>query len=237
MEPIDFTPESVAPTRRRMEQVMGYRGEIRPKGEVLKAFDEALEIAKPLISPKGIYRLLPISLEGKKKIRLGEGGGAVVECPRIAAYMKRLGEAALFLATVGPRIEEEAERQQAAGRHLYALLLDAYGSQAAENTVDAMQAAIDEKLSGRGLVTTARYSPGYCDWPLEDQKVLFSFLDAEGLGVELTDHCIMLPRKSVSALAGVGKPGEVGERRLPCESCAQEDCLGRRAPFKKRNSS
>jgi hypothetical protein len=68
------------------------------------------------------------------------------------------------------------------------------------------------------------------DWPLEEQRPLFSlFGDVEGaIGVKLTDSCLMVPAKSVS---GVIFPSETGYEN--CQLCPREVCPGRRAPYDK----
>lgn len=68
------------------------------------------------------------------------------------------------------------------------------------------------------------------DWPLEEQRPLFSLLgDVEGaIGVKLTDSCLMVPAKSVS---GVIFPSETSYEN--CQLCPRETCPGRRAPYDK----
>jgi hypothetical protein len=72
-------------------------------------------------------------------------------------------------------------------------------------------------------------SPGSLqDWPITQQKQLFSLLgDVEGaIGVRLTDSFLMVPLKSVS---GIHFPTETTFES--CQLCRREDCPGRRAPY------
>jgi hypothetical protein len=66
------------------------------------------------------------------------------------------------------------------------------------------------------------------DWPLEQQRELFTLLgDTRGsVGVELTDSCLMVPVKSVS---GIFFPSETHYEN--CQLCPRETCPGRRAPY------
>ena len=49
-----------------------------------------------------------------------------------------------------------------------------------------------------------RFSPGYGDWALEEQKILFSVLDcAHTIGLTLTGSCMMAPVKSVTAVMAI----------------------------------
>jgi hypothetical protein len=84
---------------------------------------------------------------------------------------------------------------------------------------------------------TERYQPGQMsrmnpgslpDWPLSEQKPLFSLLGSGPgtMGVQLKDSFLMTPVKSVS---GIWFPTE--EKFESCQLCQREKCPGRRAPF------
>jgi len=66
------------------------------------------------------------------------------------------------------------------------------------------------------------------DWPIEEQKNLFSLLSGveSALGVRLTESLLMLPRKSVS---GIYFPAEVSFSS--CELCPRERCDNRKARY------
>lgn len=48
-----------------------------------------------------------------------------------------------------------------------------------------------------------RYSPGYGDLPLTNQKIIFDILNLERLGLRITERFMLVPEKSVIAIAGV----------------------------------
>ena len=84
---------------------------------------------------------------------------------------------------------------------------------------------------------TDRYQPGQIsrmnpgslpDWPLSEQKPLFSLLGSgpSTIGVQLKDSFLMMPVKSVS---GMWFPTE--EKFESCQLCQREKCPGRRAPY------
>jgi 5-methyltetrahydrofolate--homocysteine methyltransferase len=57
-----------------------------------------------------------------------------------------------------------------------------------------------------------RFSPGYGDWPLEEQKILFPVLDcAHTIGLTLTESCMMAPVKSVTAVIAITETAEKNE--------------------------
>ena len=91
---------------------------------------------------------------------------------------------------------------------------------------------VREIANSNGTDVTLRYSPGYCDWDITQQRVLFQAMDSAPLGVSLTDECLMVPRKSVSGIIGMGR----FEKRqlfkyLPCRFCTKIDCPSRRGDY------
>jgi 5-methyltetrahydrofolate--homocysteine methyltransferase len=73
-----------------------------------------------------------------------------------------------------------------------------------------------------------RFSPGYGDWALEEQKILFPVLDcAHAIGLTLTESCMMAPVKSVTAVMAITED-DVKENK------AQKDKSGKTF-FKKFN--
>ena len=84
-----------------------------------------------------------------------------------------------------------------------ALIVQAIGAAAVEKVMDSIEDDIRGELApGETLVT--RYSPGYADFPLAEQRTLLGLVDASRtVGVSLTDSLLMVPSKSVSAVIGV----------------------------------
>lgn len=77
----------------------------------------------------------------------------------------------------------------------------------ADYTEDFCDITEDEiKANNPGFELKLRFSPGYPGFPLEFQKKIFYMLDiTKRIGISLTDSCLMIPTKSVSAFAGLKK--------------------------------
>ena len=137
----------------------------------------------------------------------------------IKDFLAGCAQAVLFAATLGLEAESLVRRTQL--RNMAdAVLLDAAGSAAIEAVCDAFCADLSKELAPRHL--TGRFSPGYGDYPLEEQRAVFRLLDvSRRIGVSLTESGLMIPQKSVTALIGVSDtPRE--SRQSGCG-----DCLGR----------
>jgi hypothetical protein len=110
-----------------------------------------------------------------------------------------------------------------------AYIYDAIGSVAAEETAEMFQNMFDSRVKEKGKTTTLRFSPGYCDWPLEEQRKLFRVIDSSAIGVELRPSCLMRPRKSISGIFGVGSVVDIKKKKSnPCISCSHKTCSVRR---------
>ena len=88
--------------------------------------------------------------------------------------------------------------------------------------------AIKTEAAGRGLYLRPRFSPGYGDFPLDNQRDIFQALQVEKrVGIALTESLLMIPSKSVTAVIGAGRD-HLPCVREGCEACSKADCLYRR---------
>jgi len=186
--------------------------------------DEYLENARYLIEPA--YSCVI------RDIKLVQGSRVVIEGPIIfkgeviARLLKQCVKAALLLVTIGSHLEETACRLAEDGLLLQATVLDAIGSVAVEKVADFVQSRVGDVAHTQGLHVSRRFSPGYCDWDVSQQKIVFQVVNGDSIGVRLTEGCQMFPRKSMSGLIGIGS-GEV-ENYNPCITCDKYDCVWRR---------
>ena len=133
---------------------------------------------------------------------------------------------AVFALTIGNHLEETVNQLARDKLVLQASVLDAIGSVAAEKVANTLQDKIGEMAHAHGLTISRRFSPGYCDWHIGQQRMLFWALRGNTVGIRLTEVCLMLPQKSVSGIIGIG-PSEI-ENYNPCRTCDKHDCVGRR---------
>lgn len=91
--------------------------------------------------------------------------------------------------------------------------------------MDIIQRNLTEQMLKNGLKTTNRYSPGNCDWPVDDQNKLFKFFPENFCGVSLSDSALMNPIKSVSGVIGIGK--NTSFHKNVCSICKNINCIYR----------
>lgn len=144
----------------------------------------------------------------------------------VCSMLKRSEAIALFIATAGSQIENLSKKEMAAGNGLEGLIFDLIGSEIAENLSELLHQHITQLVCAKGQNVSNRFSPGYCNWPVSDQHLLFELLIDMDCGVSLSPSSLMTPVKSVSGIIGIGK----NLRRIAykCNICNDKHCIMRK---------
>jgi hypothetical protein len=130
--------------------------------------------------------------------------GIIINSRSVSDLLSESIAAVFFCSTAGAAIVDIAADSFKTGDGASAVIYDAVGSETAEAAVDWLNAYISRELKRRGESLTAmRFSPGYGDFLLENQRQFFELLKLENFGVKLTDRYIFIPEKTVTAIAGI----------------------------------
>jgi hypothetical protein len=154
----------------------------------------------------------------------------VLKSTKLSKVFRGCSNLVCFLVTIGNVIEEEINSHTSQKRSSDAYILDAMGSVLVEDMAAQFHRRMRKKFQKEDKAVTIRLSPGYCDWLLEEQKKIFSLLDADKVGIELTDSYLMKPRKSISGIFGI-MPSTYRQNHPPynpCSECEKIDCAARR---------
>jgi len=190
----------------------------RARPRLVAAAEGVLGEAQSLLDPVALYTILPVREFYHQTVVLD--GGAIFEGPLVARALAGATEAALVVCTIGPALEEQVGALFAADS-VRAMALDGAGTAAVGEVARQIVAQICEEASSRGLGTGMRASPGQEGWPIEQQRVFFDLVPAQGIGVQLTESCLMLPRKSVSVVVGLGP--EMRPDTVTCDFCSKRE--------------
>ena len=155
--------------------------------------------AYSLCVPQGRWKLKAVKYVGENGILLSN---AVFLCgSRFASMAKNAAFIWFAAVTVGEKVVVERDRQQNVSD---SVVYDAVAGEMADSTMDMMQKMASAELARIGMVLDKnRYSPGYGDMLLEEQKLMFSVLNMSEMNLKLTDSCFIVPEKSVTAVAAV----------------------------------
>ncbi|MFC1954531.1 vitamin B12 dependent-methionine synthase activation domain-containing protein [Chloroflexota bacterium] len=146
----------------------------------------------------------------------------------ISRLMEHCREVAIFTLTIGNRLEDMVGYLAEKGHVLQATVLDAIGSGAVETLAASVEENVKQEAGSNGMVISQRFSPGYCDWDVSQQEMVFRAMGENTAGVHLTGEYLMLPQKSISGIIGIGSAEKEIESYTPCTNCRTVDCPGRR---------
>lgn len=181
------------------------------KKEISNTLDECMGVSKSLAKPK-------ITSAVKKT------GDFRIASKRLASELKGVTEFYFFLVTIGGGLEKTATESMSKGNDLKGYLFDRIGSFAVESLAENLEENLRREYGRKGKSVSMRFSPGYCDWPIEEQFALSKILDFSKAGVRLTESCMMIPQKSISGVIAVGPKGLFKDKKPPCYSCDVKDC-------------
>lgn len=206
------------------KEMMRYAG-LPPKGTDFPAEEirAAIREAAALAEPRGIWQLYPYDAER------GEISGPaplVLEGAAIRKHLSRSVSAAVLAVTPGPAIEEASDAHFKNGNYVRGLLLDAAATAVTEHLADQLDDFIKKRSLRLGQKATWRFSPGYGDWPILQQHALAGLIGAAEIGIRVTDHSMLVPRKSVTAVIGLSSCTQAP----PPAHCAR--CALRTCPFR-----
>ncbi len=207
-------------------QHIGYSTAREPPARTVSLVDEYLEYSNHLVDAVYSYAIRDIYLVQGPLVVIENAG--VFESTVVARLLEQCHQVAVFALTIGEYLEEMIYQLTGKGLVLQATVMDAIGSITTEKVADFVQDRISEVASAQGLAISRRFSPGYCDWDLSQQEMIFKLMRGDMAGVRLTEEYLMIPHKSISGIIGIGIENNNIETYNPCKTCPTSDCPGRR---------
>lgn len=218
LQDIEIHPDEVLDILREQDR--------SPDNPVVSETNEVFETLSDIIELRGGYVIFEDFeiLPQIGKIRINDR--LLTPQKKISGYMKEAEKIAIFICTAGEGFTKLTEKYNKEGEYLKSYIVDILGSLAAEKTIDYVQKNLEKEMLHKNLYISNRYSPGYCNWQLNDQKQLFALLPDNDCKIILTDSSLMLPIKSVSGIIGIGK--NMKKKSYACEICENKTCVYRR---------
>ena len=220
LEP-DMTPDVI---KRLKERVYAGLGDLA-NPSLLERIEEPLELAIKTVErrthPMTITQSLPVLSSDHRSVTTDAGR---IQSAMFAFLVDRCSEmrqAVFFVSTIGTELEEMAR-----SRHglFHQWVFDKIGAELIEIVADDLECSIRERLFNGQMQCSRRISPGYCDWPLDGQRVVFRALDADMIDVTLSSRMVMTPCKSISGvLVAAQTVGVIN----PCSQCMERQCRWR----------
>jgi hypothetical protein len=199
---------------------IGY-GNTLPDESVLTLIRELLALIEKEVKPRYVYSVSDGESEDRTvRVR----GHLLATNATITHLLEHSTRFAVFAATAGREFEQIQQSHKTTGDMLVIYLLDVMGTLLVEKTGDYMEKKLE--IAYPDMPHTRRFSPGYCNWHLTEQRKLFALLGQQPCGISLSDVCLMTPIKSISGIIGLGK--EVRPGQYACQYCELETCYKRK---------
>lgn len=190
----------------------------------------AVKEGLPLLEPAVLYVELPVRELRHERVFLSipdaDPKRSFLKGALLANHLAGAERIVIAVCTIGDALETAAANLIKEDI-LQGLALDALGSAAAESLGNAMCAYLETQAEKDRLQATLPLSPGMIDWSVaEGQSQIFRLLETErqkypNFKVALTKDCIMLPRKSVSFVLGLG--ADVNKKGRTCDFCVMKE--------------
>ena len=176
---------------------------------------------------EGAALLAPMAAEDRRgviamrhdQVRLE--GGAVLSGPLVTRELSAAQEVVAIMVTIGDRLEAMVSDRMSS-EPAFGLALDGFGSAAVQAIADAACERIRVEAAAAGMQTTLPLSPGMVGWDLgTGQRQIMALFGEPNAPVRLTPSDLMLPRKSLSMVLGIGV--EVTAEGSTCDHCNLAD--------------
>lgn len=199
VEPIAFGPVHVDPDL--VLRLQKYR-QLETVPKVVKDVARRMAaVAETLLEPRGWTWRGPVSrVDPDGRVLVGDH--LHFQSRALARVLNGAQQVAIVLLTIGPKLERRTHELIGEEQLVEGLLLDTGGWVAIDALIKDTRRRLAADARTRGFRLTGRTAPGFDDWGLEQQRILFSAFDGTDLAVQLTEACVMLPRKSITGVYG-----------------------------------
>jgi hypothetical protein len=190
------------------------------KPSILRAASSALYEGFSKLNPVALIQMTRIVEHRHERILLQ--GGNELSSPLIARQLAGAEQVVAAICTVGPQLEEFAS-SKLGENPLLGLALDGLGNAAVGVLGQQVCLHIGKEAQDACMTTSTPISPGEPEWPVEiGQPQIFSMLQSSLAGISLTSGGMMVPKKSISFVLGIGP---TMNQSNPCDLCSlRERC-------------
>lgn len=198
-----FDSIKVATPKDKIYSRLGYtQGKTEVTREQRDKVEACIQEALALIDLKGAALRVPITTIEEFQVKLLDG--IVFQSKSLTEFFKGCQEV-LFMAATGSSKIMEAIRKNSAGADVTrAVIFDAVASEVVDAGLGWIMDYFSYELRRENkLLTENRFSAGYGDFSLDNQEIIYNALELKNLGVGLTPSYILIPEKTVTALAGI----------------------------------
>ena len=197
---------------------MGYKDSV-PEQRVRDMVREFIDLLVPKATLRYMYQIVEAEKLSPRQVRFSDK--TFTPEGIICSYLKGMTHALLFIGSAGWEFDRAKEELKANDDIVADYIADSIGTVLAEMTVSQ----IEKDYDGAGTLSMP-YSPGYCNWDIREQHLLFSLFPEKPCGVILSESSLMTPEKSVSGFFALGE--SLQRQPYHCQICKNTRCYKRR---------
>lgn len=211
------------------KEVRRYAGLNKAENFDEKKISEACDETLLFLEVHGIWKIYDYDCE--KKVVMSDPNLAI-QGQSIEKHLDGCEKVVCMAVTVGEKIEHEITKKFREGKYLEAMLMDSAATCAVEQAADSLEKTVEIEMSKQSYKMRWRYSPGYGDWNLSQQKKFFQISGAKEIGIRLSHAMMLIPRKSVTAIIGLEEISDEkkisADEKKSCADCDKKDCPARK---------
>lgn len=209
---------------------LGYRSQTLDK-VTNDLIEESINEMRDLIKPRYVYKFFNIMRKEEGMYLSHSNFNLVGE--NIKNHLAKSEVCALMAVTIGNNVDTKIRYYEKINM-TKALILDACATATIEEICGNVCKELKEIVNRENKVLTSRYSPGYGDLPIDIQKSFLDILDAGNtIGLTVSSHNILIPRKSVTAIVGIIEKEDKNTEEISCLNCNKYDsCIFRKGDDK-----
>lgn len=199
---------------------LGY-GKNEPEKSVCDLVYECVKEVREKLDLKACYDKFEIIQNADKSISFGTIN---TKSKNLIKNLKNCDEVIVFVATIGIEVDRLIQKNSIINP-AKSVILQAVGATVIEAWCDLLSERLKKTYK---KFQRPRFSPGYGDFPLNEQTKIFEILDCNRkIGVGLTESLLMIPTKSVSAVIGLS------DNNLNCVSSGCDVCKNLQCEFRR----
>jgi hypothetical protein len=193
----------IAPPMSAIYQRLGFRKKATQISDALRReTDRHIEEANSLITLKGLYLRLAVDANDGQRVVLE--GDVSFASAKLADFLGGCREVVLMGATAGSPVMDAIREKTLRQEMTAAVVYDATASEMADAALDWITGFVNRQIRREGKsLLPRRFSAGYGDFELENQKAIFDKLRMDKIGVALSERFVLIPEKSVTAISGI----------------------------------
>jgi len=164
--------------------------------------DALINEATALIALQGMSLRMQVVQNENDKIFLSDG--VVFHSKSLSNFLRDCRETVLMGATAGKTIMEAIKDKTRGNLLSAAVVYDATASEMTDAALDWIMEYCNRMLRREGkTLLPRRFSAGYADFNLANQKMIYEKLQMKKFGVEINPSYLLIPEKSVTAISGI----------------------------------